>query len=606
VKSKKEKEYVNKPNRKRRARDWKLIMIVAIFIIYMGVTFINNFKNSEVISGDITYDELMENIESGRVQSIKVTKSKSYITVEMKDGTTLSMVNPQSDTFIEDLLKAGANINYQKESYMDSFAQVFLMVPTAALLAMLTVYIARTTAGASTKSIKVIKSKDNHITFEHIKGMSETKEEVRFLVNSISNWKHLEDLGARPIKGILLYGPPGTGKTMLAKAIAKEANVPFISASGSDFIEMFVGTGARRIRDLWDMALSNTPCIVFIDEIDCLGKRMYGASDSSENNRTINALLQKMDGLDNNNGVMVIAATNNRESLDKALLRSGRFDRELYVGPPNNSEDRNDVVSLYLSNKKVDKSITVDLASKLLIGMTPADIDETLNEAVYISLSRGRNGVISIEDIDYAMMKIRTHGVKKEFMSRHDYNIAVVHESGHAVAAALLGKKVIKVSVMPYSSGVGGITLIDKQDDEENSLKTKKEMMDEIFILLAGRCAEEIILGDFSSGCSDDLRKATKLAVRMVNDFGVCYEPWISSNYANRVAISEEVGAILNVSDIQKQCENLIYNSYKEVKTKLSRLKGTIKKLAEELNDKGTIINPSIEIDFESDMQARE
>lgn len=565
-------------------------MIVFMFIIYVGTQVVSNLKDSVPTKGVLKYYELMEMIRNDEVEIVDITKGQPTATVKLKNGDAYDIVNPQSDTFIEDIMKAGALVSYRKTTLSDSIMGVLLALPLAILLAMFTVYIAQTTLGANTKMFTLLKSKDNQTSFDDIRGITETKNEVMFLVQSLKQWKKLGELGARPVKGVLFYGPPGTGKTLLAKAIANEAGVPFVSASGSDFNEVFVGTGARRIRDLWDLAASNAPCILFIDEIDCIGKRRRGDGAAMENNQTINALLQRMDGLNNTPGVLVIAATNDKDALDEALLRSGRFDREFFVGPPTNKSDRDSVVELYIENKKLAEDVTLEKASKLLCGLTAADIDETLNEAVYISLMQGRDGVIKLSDIDEASMKIRLSGVKKEHSSTRDEEVTAVHEAAHALMGLLLERPILKTSIVAYSSGTGGVTIKDTDTTGDTKLRLKSEMEEDIMVLLAGKCGEDIVYGEHTQGCGNDIAVATEKVYEMI----VCYGN--SNQSLMNQAIMVEKGYLNHVqSSVLDTCNKVLQDLNEQVFNRLSENKDRLLKLKNELLREKTLVNPTLE-----------
>lgn len=584
----------NKIVKGRKPINWKLVMIIGIFAFYMIAEFFTAYKDAKPSVGTITYDKLFDELEADNVEMIYITKSDDIASVEMKDGTTYDMVNPQSDTFIEDLMKAGAQISYRKQSMVDVLASMMIIVPMAVLMAFFTFYIARTTAGANTRQFTLLKNKMNMTTFDDVRGISETRKEVQFIVENMRNWKQLAKLGARPVKGVLFYGPPGTGKTLLAKAIAHEAGVAFVSASGSDFNEVFVGTGARRIRDLWDLAASNAPCILFIDEIDCIGKRR-GRWENSENTQTINALLQRMDGLNSMAGVLVIGATNNKEALDDALLRSGRFDREFYIGPPKTKADREDVVELYLENKKLDEGVTLENASKLLVGLTAADIDEALSEAVYISLIDGRHGVLKLSDIDEAAMKLHMSGVEKEHSSDRDVEISAVHEAGHTIMSLLCGLKVLKVSVVAYSSGAGGVTMEDTDDTGDQQLKLRSEFTNKLKVLLAGKCAEDIIYGEHTQGCQNDLDVATKLCYQMITSFGMDEKG--ESPLVNEATLVE-LGVLRSTRDNTiSEMNRMLSSMDKEATEELSKTENLtrIRKLSQKLIKDKTVVSPTLE-----------
>lgn len=512
----------SKPTKQRKPINVQRLILIIVFVCYIVIQVYVAFESIKPATGEINYTELFELVDSGQADIIYITTEQDYLTVVTKDGESFDCVNPKSDEFIEDLMKAGANISIQKRSTMDAVSSILLTLPMVAILAMFAIYLSNTIIGGSTKMFTLLKPNQNKTTFDSIRGLTQTKKEVKFAVDQIHNWKKLDSIGARPCKGIMLYGPPGTGKTLIARAIANEASVPFISASGSDFDEMFVGVGAARIRNLWNMAIQNAPCIIFIDEIDCVGKRRKGGDGATnDHNQTLNCLLQKMDGLNKVKGVMVIAATNRLEELDPALLRPGRFDRHYYVGAPSNKKDRQDMVEYYLNGKYIEnEGVNVESVSKLMVGLSGAEIEEALNEAVYISLREEREGVIGLKDIDEAVMKLHTKGVKEEHSSQRDTEITAIHEAGHALVTVMQGLKVSKVSIAPYSGGVGGVTMRDMDIDFDQKLKFKTDTENDIRIYLAGMLAEELKYGEHTQGCSSDLAEATKTIYAMVTSYG--------------------------------------------------------------------------------------
>lgn len=568
----------------------KRLVIFVIFGVYFIVQLVMAIQETALTSGTLEYNKLFEYIDNGEVQSITVTKQSTTCTVFMKNGEVYDVINPQSDEFIQSLLEHGAHVNIQKQTFSEALASVILMLPMILILAMFVVYLSNTLIGGSTKMFTLIKPENNSTSFNTIKGLSETKKEIEFAVNQLKNSDSLNKAGARICKGMLLYGPPGTGKTLIAKAIANEAGVPFISASGSDFNEMFVGVGASRIRALWDMARVNAPCIVFIDELDCIGKRRRGGDGgNSEYNQTINSLLQKMDGLNTEAGIMVIAATNRKEDLDQALLRPGRFDRQYYIGPPRTKQDRDEMVEFYMGGKLLKEGeIDVEGASKLMVGLTGAEIEEAFNEAVYVSLQDGRNGVINLKDVDEAVMKIHTSGVKQEHASERDMEVSAVHEAGHTIVSLVLGVRVLKTSIVPYSSGAGGVTIRDADVESDTKLKMKKELEDSVCILLAGRAAEKEIFGDHTQGCMNDLAEATKMVYSMVTECGY------DNNLLNEnTLISIGVNHLID-KDVIDRCNNVLKQMSDRTDKIVAANKDKIVSLKDKLLKDKTVISPKL------------
>lgn len=584
-------QLINKQQKSRKPINGKKILIVVTMIAYMIVQVAIALLDAKPTEGSLTLNQVYEMIEKEEVNSIHITKNSNLMYIEKTDGKLLEAVNPQNDTFIVDLMKQGVEVKVQKTSLMESIFQIITTLPMTVIMLMVILYLVNTVIGGNVKMFTLLKNKDNHVTFDDIKGMGKTKIEVKFLVEQLKNWKSLGEIGARPCKGALLYGPPGTGKTMLAKAIAKEAGVAFISASGSDFNEVLVGVGAGRVRSLWELASYNSPCIIFIDEIDCLGKRRKGGDGASnDHNQTLNALLQKMDGLNKTNGIMVIGATNRKEDLDPALLRPGRFDRHYYIGAPDNKKDRDELVEVYLSNKKLSEEVSLESASKLMTGLSGAEVEEVLNEAVYISLRDNRNGVIKLRDIDEAVMKLHTGGVEKEHSSERDLKITAIHEASHTIISLLLGVEVAKVSIIPYSSGTGGVTVKDTDKTGDIKLKLMSEYIDDIKILLAGKVGEDIKLGEHTQGCINDIENATKTVYEMVTAFGYKEDKLLNDNILIEYGLSRGIE-----EDITNECNKLLKKYNEEVKDLLSEHIEELDKLTDKLLIERTIVNPTLD-----------
>lgn len=583
--SKKEKDDDKKENK----GDWKnalyatgLTVIVALLAIQVYLNITNT--NTKLVEYDMGYSEFLDNVENGTVEKVRLTDSSDTFDVYLdhdyelkasnKDETTSSIKNNKSSDETDNIIKAGEGIKVLKPD-SDDFKETLLksvdnveiedvsmkimrmriiayMQPIIMIVVLVLVMTYFTTLGRTGSKFTIYKG-DEGITFEDVAGMDEVKAEVESAVHELRHYKELAKAGARPTKGILLEGPPGVGKTLLARAIAGEAKVPFISVSGSDFIEMFVGLGAQRVRSLYKVARQNAPCVIFIDEIDALApSRSKAQRTTSENDQTLNALLQKMDGVGSSEGILIIGATNMVESLDSALLRPGRFDKRISVGPPRDKQSRDEIIRVHLRNKQLESENDFEQISKMMFGMTGAEIASALNEAVILSMRDNRKGVISAKDVDTATMKLRTSGVIVTTNSDQDRWIAAVHEAGHAVMNSLYGYNVVKVSIQAYTSGIGGITMCDG-DQIDNKFKSKSMLLKQIDILLAGMTAEEVILGEHTIGCSNDLERATQLCKQMVGSFGM-YDSFISMKgyYADEVIPTMDTKIFDSVNKILK------------------------------------------------------
>lgn len=431
--------------------------------------------------------------------------------------------------------------------------------------------------------------KDNKVTFEDVAGLKEAKIEIMEVVDFLKNPKEYEKLGAKVPKGILLTGPPGTGKTLLAKAVAGEAQVPFYSLSGSEFVEMFVGVGASRVRDLFKQAKEKAPSIIFIDEIDAVGRsrdkaNAFQSNDEREN--TLNQLLAELDGFDSNTGVMVLAATNRVDVLDKALLRAGRFDRHIYIELPTKIE-RKEIFNVHLRSKKTDETIDVDLLASLTPGFSGADIANICNEAALLA-ARNKKEVITQQDFTQARDRI-VGGLERSslIISPDEKLIVAHHEAGHAVISWHLENvdSLVKVSIIPRGKSLGAAWYLP----QEQHIITKAQFTDQICALLGGRAAEEVVFNEISSGALDDLERVTKQAYSMVAYYGLDenigplsfydssgqYQSMLSKPY------SEEMG-----KQIDKEVLNLIVTQYERAKEILIEHQEELKELAQLLLDK--------------------
>lgn len=582
----------NKPTRKKKPINYKRWTIIIIFIVYAIMSIFQATRQSKLVGGDITLAQFYDMIDNGEIETVNINKSDSTITIYNKSGDIYTTVNPDSDTFVKDIMEKGVDITVQKQSSLDAILSIMSTLPLTVVFAMMAVYLSNTIIGASTKMFTLIKTEDNNTTFDDVRGMGKTKEQVRFIISQLKNWKKLGEVGARPCKGMLLYGPPGVGKTLLAKAIAHEAGVGFISCSGSDFDEVFVGVGAGRVRSLFELAAANAPCIIFIDEIDCVGGRRRGGDGASQDhNQTLNSLLQKMDGLNSIQGIVIIGATNRREVLDSALTRPGRFDRHFYVGAPSTKEDRDELVDIYLTNKKTEADVTLEKVSKLMVGLTGAEVEEALNSAVYLSLADNREGVINYADIDEAIMQLHTDGVSQKHSSKIDEEISSVHEAGHTLISLLLGLPISKVSNIPYTSGMGGVTLRDMDKLGNQKFKLKSDCINDIKVFLAGKCAEELIYGEHSQGCTNDIENVTNIIMDMIVNQANNNNKIINESTLVQKGIIKEISQsnIDLANEMLEKYNSTVYTMLKDNKDKLLALSNL-------LIEKKTIVQPSLDM----------
>ena len=495
-----------------------------------------------------------------------------------------------------------ASYGYKTESWFSK------LLPYASLLIIVVmgVFLFKGMSGNS-KGFGFGKSKaklvvSSSVRFSDVAGAEEEKQELKEIVEFLKNPARFTELGARIPKGVLLVGPPGTGKTLLAKAVAGESKVPFFSISGSDFVELYVGVGASRVRDLFESAKQNAPCIVFIDEIDAVGRQrgagMGGGNDERE--QTLNQLLVEMDGFESNSGIIVLAATNRADVLDPALTRPGRFDRQIYVHLPD-VKGREEIIKVHARNKPLSEDVDVKRIARLTSGLAGADIENVLNEAALLAARDGRYKITMIdiqEGLNKAIM-----GPKKvsSVITEHDKYITAVHEAGHAIVSQALPNcdNVQEISIIPRGMA-GGYTLTF--DEKDSSHMPKAKLLDSLAMMLGGRSSEEVMLDDITTGASNDIERATKLARRMVTEWGMTdkiglvsfgegEEVFVGRNYQKQIPYSQELAYT-----IDEEVKTIIDNAHKQAKDILTSKKEVIEKVVKILMDKETIYKEEFEM----------
>ena len=450
------------------------------------------------------------------------------------------------------------------------------------------------------------------VTFADVAGVDEEKEELTEIVEFLKNPKKYTDLGARIPKGVLLVGPPGTGKTLLAKAVAGEANAPFFSISGSDFVEMFVGVGASRVRDLFEQAKKNQPSIIFIDEIDAVGRHrgagLGGGHDERE--QTLNQLLVEMDGFGINEGTIVLAATNRADILDPALMRPGRFDRQVYVGYPD-KKGREAILKVHAKNKPLGNDVNLSVVAKTTYGFTGADLENLLNEAALLAARENKKEINQVH-LDDAMLKVVMGPEKKsKEMQEKDKKQTAFHEAGHAVAAKCLETqdKVHQVSIIPRGRA-GGFTL--SLPDHDKAYISKKEMFEDIVMMMGGRVAEEMIFGEINTGASSDIERATKVATDMVTKYGMSEklgsrtfgsngEVFIGRDYGHTQEYSDATAAL-----IDSEVNRIITEAYEACRSLIDEHKDNLYAVAEALIEKEVLTGEEFESVYEGKNNAEE
>ena len=576
-------------------------VIVLIVVVFTALTMIQGGKTSN----SITFDVFQKKYIAKEVKSFQVKDDDMTIDGKYTNGTSFETVAP-----VERLVQfLGENPNKGdiSESYTAPVSVPMWVSWLPSILSILLlvvfwfIFMQQSQGGAGGKGVMSFgKSKakvsspdeKKKVTFGDVAGADEEKQELSEIVDFLKAPKRYLDIGARIPKGILLVGPPGTGKTLLARAVSGEAGVPFYSISGSDFVEMFVGVGASRVRDLFEQAKKTSPCIIFIDEIDAVGRQrgagLGGGHDERE--QTLNQLLVEMDGFGINEGIIILAATNRPDILDRALLRPGRFDRQIMVGAPD-VKGREDILKVHSKNKHLEANIKLDVLAKRTPGFTGADLENLMNEAALLSVRKNKT-LIGMDELEEAITRIIAGPEKRSrIISEDDRKLTAFHEAGHAVVMKLLPNSapVHQISIVPR--GMAGGYTMKLPDDSSYMSKTKLE--DEIVGLLGGRVAEKLVIGDISTGAKSDIDRASSIARKMIMEYGMSDnlgpisfgtdqdEVFLGRDLGKSRNFSEEVGAKIDI-----EVKGLIVDAYKKAETLLSDNMSKLKAVAEALLDK--------------------
>lgn len=581
--------------------------------------------SSSLTSGaSYTYGEFVNALKNGNVVSVEIVQNKEVPTGKVE---ILLNTNQVKDLYVsnveqtEALLKEYGITNYimedvQRESFMATTLLPCLI--TFVVVFLIFSLMNNQSSGGGNKVMNFGKSRakmttdqNKLVTFKSVAGLEEEKEELEEIVDFLKSPKKYTQLGARIPKGVLLVGPPGTGKTLLAKAVAGEAGVPFFSISGSDFVEMFVGVGASRVRDLFEEAKKNAPCIIFIDEIDAVARRrgtgMGGGHDERE--QTLNQLLVEMDGFGVNEGIIVMSATNRVDILDPAILRPGRFDRKVAVGRPD-VKGREDILKVHAKGKPLGDDVDLSQIAQTTAGFTGADLENLLNEAAIFAARAGKAYVVQ-EDIKKAFVKVGIGAEKKsKIISEKEKKITAYHEAGHAILFHLLPDvgPVYTVSIIPTGMGAAGYTM--PLPDKDEMFNTKGRMLQDIVVDLGGRVAEELIFDDITTGASQDIKQATGLARSMVTKYGmsekvglISYgsdddEVFIGRDLAHTRSYGEEIASL-----IDKEVKNIIDECYEKARKIIRENEKVLHKCAQLLLEKEKIGRAEFESLFETDME---
>ena len=604
--------------------------VITFFGLGLLIVLIFGFVNGLPAEKTYNYSEIIEKFKTHQVTKYTLNLSSGDMQITLKDGSVINYTSPSASLIYMDIKDYVKEYNEKNETKMvynitkpadtSWFMSLFFPLIVSALLlgVMGWMFLRKLSAisGENNKQFGFGKArlKDNSqnkkkSTFADVAGADEEKEELAEIVDFLKTPEKYTSMGARIPKGLLLVGPPGTGKTLLARAVAGEAGVPFFSISGSDFVEMFVGVGASRVRDLFEKAKKNAPCLIFIDEIDAVGRRrgsgLGGGHDERE--QTLNQLLVEMDGFGDNEGVIVIAATNRSDILDPALTRPGRFDREIYVGCPD-IKGREEILKVHSKGKTLAPDVDLKVIAKRTVGFTGADLENLLNEAAILSVKRGLE-MISMAEIEESVMKVSMGPEKKSrVITEEEKRQTAYHEAGHAIATYFCKtqEKVHEISIIPRGPA-GGYTLSLPEKDEH--YRFKKKLFESIIVLLGGMAAEKIILDDTSTGVSSDIKRATQTARAMVMEYGMSDElgPVVFDSSNAEPFFGREGGQVKNYSEstasvIDSEVKKIVNGCYEKSK---NIIKENINKLHDVANF--LISNEKMtEIQFESIMNPAE
>lgn len=577
-----------------------ILIALSLFWIYEGL--IGSRSGAEI---NMSYTDFVRRLGNGETDIAKVIiRDDGNLRVETKQGRAYSVYAPWFRYDIENINKlASYGVTVEGEKSVDSsfwfniVGNIAIFIVTLLLFAFIIRGLGRSNNQAFTftksRAEKVNPNKIK-VTFKDVAGVDEAVEELKETVEFLKNPTKFAKMGARMPKGILLVGPPGTGKTLLARAVAGEANVPFFHISGSDFVELFVGVGAARVRDLFEQAKANAPCIVFIDEIDAVGRHrgagLGGGHDERE--QTLNQLLVEMDGFDINQGIVVMAATNRPDILDPALLRPGRFDKKIVVDPPD-VKGREAILKIHLRNKPVAPDVDVAVLAKRTTGFVGADLENLVNEAALLAVRAGRN-VITMEDFEEAIDRVIAGPARKsKVISEKQKRIVAYHEVGHAIIASSVpnADPVHRISIIPRGYAALGYTL--HLPAEDKYLVSREELLDNITTLLGGRAAEEIVFGDFTSGAANDIERATEIARKMVCELGMSesFGPLAWGKTEQEVFLGKELTRIRNYSEevakmIDHEIQKIVKSCYERAKDILRKNKEKMDLIVETLMER--------------------
>ncbi len=593
-----------------------LLPYLLIALIMLGMFYFFGIANQDVTV--LTYNEFIEEMNNGKITELEVVTRVSGYTYEAtgklkgyEDNEYFFAKLPLSDEVMKKIINASEEYKFKLVAEADPDASSIWIIVLEILPIVLIVgggfwILSRQMAGNKSsmdfgKSRARLNSDQNKVTFKDVAGLKEEKEEVKELIDFLKNPKKFQKLGARIPKGVLLFGPPGTGKTLLAKAVAGEADVPFYFISGSDFVELFVGVGASRVRDMFQQAKRNAPCLIFIDEIDAVGRQrgtgLGGGHDERE--QTLNQLLTEMDGFGANEGIIIIAATNRPDVLDPALLRPGRFDRQVTVNLPD-IKGREEILGVHARNKTLAEGITLKNLAKRTPGFSGADLENLLNEAALLAVRRDKNE-ITMSEIDEATDRVLMGPAKTSHKySENDRKLVAYHEAGHAVIGLKLAHAnvVQKVTIIPRGTAGGYNMMVPA---EEKLCSTKTDLLEQITGLLGGRTAEEVTFGEITTGAHNDFEKATKIARAMVTEYGMSdlgplqFEQQAGSVFLGRDYNKSQHFSNEVANEIDMEMRKIINDCHKHATDIIKKNKDLLKLIAETLLEYETLTKEQID-----------
>lgn len=579
------------------------LLIIAAFVIA-----IDAFSTQGTAKSEMSYTGFIQQVQQKKVEKVTITNDHAIVGT-LKNGTAFSSYAPKDDSLIKILQDNGVEITAAPPASPSWWMTLLTSLLPIVILVVFWFFIMQQTQGGGGRVMNFGKSKakllgeDNiKVTFNDVAGAEEAKQELAEVVDFLKDPSKFTAIGAKIPKGVLLSGPPGTGKTLLAKAVAGEAAVPFFTISGSDFVEMFVGVGASRVRDLFGQAKKNAPCIIFIDEIDAVGRQrgagLGGGHDERE--QTLNQLLVEMDGFDANEGIITIAATNRPDILDPALLRPGRFDRQVIVGRPD-LRGREAILKVHARNKPLAEDVDLKTIAKKTPGFTGADLNNLLNEAALLA-ARNNKKIITMAEVEEASEKVSMGPERRShIVSDKERRLTAYHESGHAIVAHLLpdADPVHKVTIIPRG-GAGGYTMM--LPTEEQNYATKSQLLARIRVALGGRCAEALILKEISNGASGDLQTVTNIARTMITQWGMSdtLGPIVLGEHQEQVFLGRSLGHERNYSEtvaakIDEEVHNLVASAYNDVMNMLAENEQFLHNMANALLEEETIDHVAVE-----------